>query len=82
MGSNPICPTTMNTFSMNTVTSLTKHNDSIVIEGVGEAGKVLLELVTDDVKDLWFSLKRAQQAENLRVLREERVERIDNGFFC
>jgi len=72
----------MNIFSINTITSLTKHEESIVIEGVGNAGKVSLELVADDVQELWFSIKRAQNAENLRVLREESVERIENGFFC
>ena len=82
MGSSPTRPTNMNIFSINTITSLTKHEESIVIEGVGNAGKVSLELVADDVQELWFSIQRAQNAENLRVLREESVERIENGFFC
>jgi len=72
----------MNTFNIDTITSLTQHDDSIVIEGVSEAGKVSLKLVTEDVRELWFSLKRAQNAENLRVLRKESVERTENGFFC
>ena len=82
MGSSPTRPTNMNIFSINTITSLTKHEESIVIEGEGNAGKVSIELLADDVKELWFSIQRAQNAENLRVLRQESVERIENGFFC
>ena len=70
------------TVKMDEITSIIKINDGILIHGHGPDVSSTITLHTKDVENLWFSIKRAQNKEMLRTLREDRIERIARGRLC
>ena len=70
------------TARLDTITSITKHEDGLVIKGYGPYVESTITLHTKDVEALWFSIKQAQNKEMLRTLREDRLERMKRGRLC
>ncbi len=70
------------TARLDSITSITKHENSLVIKGNGPHLESTITLHTKDVEALWFSIKQAQNKERLRTLKEDRLERIKRGRIC
>ena len=70
------------TVKLDVITSITKQEDGILIKGYGPDVSSTITLHTNDVNNLWFSIKRAENKERLRTLREDRMNRIKKGRLC
>jgi hypothetical protein len=64
------------TSRIDAITSITREEDFLLIEGHGPDVSSTIKLYTKDVDSLWFSIKTAQNAEVLRNLREDNKLRI------
>jgi hypothetical protein len=61
---------------------LEKREGHLLVEGKADGTEIKFRLNTQDVDNLWFSIQRSQRRENLRVLKEARIERMKRGRLC
>jgi len=69
--------------TMHEITTIRKYDTNLLIQGTDHKGKTISFIIyADDVNALWFSIKRAQNREKLRTLKEDRIERMKRGGLC
>ena len=68
---------------MREVITIRKDKGNLLVQGKDQKGEIVSCIFyTNDVEKLWHSIQRARTEENLRTLREDRLERIKRGRLC